>query len=125
MTELKTLKDTVQKNCDISDARYAGNYSMCVFLLKMREYFRWEQGFRLSEPLPGKALGDWLQARERLWETLGEQTFQPLAVEGQELDAFAADAINDRLAARGLVYSAGYGRYCKPHFFMALRKASC
>lgn len=43
-TTRTALIKTVQKNCDIADARHAGDYTLCVYLLKMREMYRWEQG---------------------------------------------------------------------------------
>jgi len=44
MHDLSTLQATVQRNCHISDARHAGQHSLCIFLLKMREYYRRESG---------------------------------------------------------------------------------
>ncbi|HKJ07631.1 MAG TPA: hypothetical protein VKA76_00940, partial [Gammaproteobacteria bacterium] len=49
--ELRTLCAKVQKNCHISDARYAGDYTLCIYLLKMREYYRWEKGYSLDASL--------------------------------------------------------------------------
>jgi len=112
------LAHTVQTNCHISDARFAGNHTLCVFLLKMREYYRWERGLSFTDSLSNESVGDWLADRERLWETLGEQPFQPLSVAGQELDPFDSDAVNAQLDGLGLVYSGGYGRWCKPLFFL-------
>ena len=66
MQDIKALAKTVQRNCDISDARHARDYSLCVYLLKMREYFRWEQGYRLTEDLPRDELGNWVVARAPL-----------------------------------------------------------
>jgi hypothetical protein len=40
MRNLPQLTNAVQRNCDISDARHAGDYRICTFLLKMREYYR-------------------------------------------------------------------------------------
>jgi hypothetical protein len=114
----KTLAATVQHNCHISDAHYAGHYTLCVFLLKMREYFRWEQGIPLSHPLPREALGAWLTARENLWDTLGERSFAPLALADESLDPFANDVINARLNPLGYVYSGGVGLFHKPYFFL-------
>lgn len=36
---------SVQMNCYISDARYGSEYGLCTYLMKMREYFRWERGW--------------------------------------------------------------------------------
>ena len=64
LRNLPELADAVQRNCDISDARYAGDYGMCTFLLKMREYYRWEHELPFTRALPRAELGDWLSARE-------------------------------------------------------------
>ncbi len=92
---------------------------MCVYLLKMREYFRWERAFNLGANLPGHEVGDWLAEREQLWETLEEKPFLPLEIDGKHYDPFDTDAINTVLSKHGLVYSAGYGAKAKPHFFLA------
>ena len=68
MIDTKELAKTVQLNCHISDAKYAGYYSLCVFLLKMREYYRWEQKIPLSEPLTKSDVGEWLSQREIDWQ---------------------------------------------------------
>jgi len=60
MFNIGHLSETVQKNCHISDARYAGNYSMCIFLLKMREYYRWEHGLSLTQEIQRSKVGDWM-----------------------------------------------------------------
>ena len=116
---LNALVATVQLNCDISDALYAREYTMCIYLLKMRELFRWEQAFGYADRLPKEDLGEWLVAREAHWETLDGQEYAPLPLQGQEFDPFADNAINDRLSAYGLVYSGGIGTWRKPHFFLA------
>ena len=38
MLNLGQLVNTVQKNCHISDARHAGDFTLCIFLLKMMEH---------------------------------------------------------------------------------------
>lgn len=118
MQDTKTLAATVQRNCDISDARHARDYSLCVYLLKMREYFRWERGYRLTEGLPRDELGNWVVAREQLWEGLEPRDFDCLTLADDCHDPFESEAVNRRLVPEGLVYSAGYGRFVKPHFFL-------
>jgi hypothetical protein len=118
LRNLPELAEAVQRNCDISDARYAGDYGMCTFLLKMREYYRWEQELPLTRPLPRAELGDWLSAREAAWRELESEDFGPLPLESGAADPLAADEANRELLPRGLVYSAGYGRFGKPVFFL-------
>lgn len=108
----------VQRNCDISDARHAGDYGLCTFLLKMREYYRWEAELPFARALAKDALGEWLDGRERMWGGLEESAYEPLPLGRAGLDPFRAAAANRTLVPRGLVYSAGYGRFGKPVFFL-------
>ena len=117
--DLSSLSATVQRNCHISDALHARNYTLCTYLLKMREFYRWEQGYPFNVSLPKDALGDWITEREALWEQLEINRFEPLHLGQSEIDPFETTAINQELAAQGLVYSGGYGGYAAPHFFLA------
>jgi hypothetical protein len=119
-TQHQDLIQTVQRNCHIADARHAGDYTLCVYLLKMREFFRWEQGIRLSDVVTSDDVGEWLTQREAVWDELDDQDYAPLPLNGSgEHDPFANEAINAALNGAGLVYSAGYGRRCRPLFFLA------
>lgn len=113
------LLAAVRKNCNIADALHAGDYTLCVYLLKMREYFRWEKGYAFATPLPRADVGLWLKEREQLWEDLEHEAFARLPIAGNEHDPFDADHLNDTLNPQGLVYSAGLGQYGRPHFFLA------
>ncbi len=115
---LTTLVQTVQHNCHIADARHAGDYTLCIYLLKMREFYRWEQQLDLQQPIDSDAVGEWLIQRENLWNELDEQDYQALCLQQGELEPFANEAINAHLNPHGLVYSAGYGRRCRPLFFL-------
>ena len=112
------LCETVQKNCDISDARHAANYTLCVYLLKMREYFRWENGYSYDDILPKEDIGNWVQERECLWEKLEEENYIPLLIDGKKFDPFDTENINQALAPKGYVYSGGVGQRSAPHFFL-------
>jgi len=118
MRNLPQLASAVQRNCDISDARHAGDYGMCTFLLKMREYFRWENELPFASTLPKDELGDWLSSREARWSEIEADAFQPLPLQRGEVDPLAADEANRELLPQGIVYSAGYGRFHKPVFFL-------
>lgn len=117
--EFSRLRTSVQHNCHISDALFARDYSLCIYLLKMREYFRWERGFGYGDSLPDKELGEWLVEREHLWHELEDAEFARVPFASRELDPFASDELNALLAPEGLVYSGGYGSSAKPHFFLA------
>ena len=118
MRNLPQLASVVQRNCDISDARHAGDYGLCTFLLKMREYYRWENELPFARTLPRDDLGDWLKAREQAWDGIEADEFAPLPLARGALDPFDAEAANRELLPQGCVYSAGYGRGRKPVFFL-------
>ncbi|MCG7872573.1 MAG: hypothetical protein N0C81_02495 [Candidatus Thiodiazotropha lotti] len=115
---LRQLCCTVQRNCHISDARHGTDYGLCTYLLKMREYYRWENGLDYETSLANESVGDWLTAREALWESLVDDNFDSLPIDGQVYDPFDVEAINQSLEPLGLVYSAGYGAKNKPLFFL-------
>lgn len=119
MPDLKKLETIVQQNCHISDAHFAGHYTLCVFLLKMREYFRWEKRIPLSHSLPKESLGEWMVQREQAWNAIEEQNYSPLEIDGERFDPFDTESINRRLTPHGYVYSGGYGLFHKPCFFLA------
>src|SRR3569833_1802245 len=115
MLELSALIDTVQKNCTIADARHARDMTMCTFLLEMREYYRWEKDIPSGARPPTDELGDWLNARESLWDTVEEEDFAPLPLNEAGIDPFEADDINRTLIPQGLVYSSRLKHFHKPH----------
>ena len=119
MLDLSALIDTVQKNCTIADARHARDMTMCTFLLEMREYYRWEMEIPYGARLPKDELGDWLNARESLWDAVEEENFAPLPLTDSGIDPFEANDINRALIPQGLVYSSGLGHFRKPHFVLA------
>ena len=116
--QFEILRHAVQCNCHISDARHAADYSLCVYLLKMREFYRWEQRIGLTEPIPREAVGDWLSERESLWDDLAEAAYAPLPVYRERIEPFDEAAVNARLRSHGLLYGSGIGLGGKPLFFL-------
>lgn len=112
------IVSAVQKNCHISDAQFAGDLTLCTFLLKMRELYRWEHDIPLTQEMPKSAVGDWMNERQRLWDQVETASFEALPLPGAAVDPFEVAAANLDLARHGLVYSGGFGRSCKPHFFL-------
>ena len=112
------LIDAVQTNCDISDAHHAGDYTLCTYLLKMREFYRWEHDIPFFSSVPQDDLGSWLTARERRWDDLEAQALAPIPLAAGGADPFHSEAINRELVPHGYVYSGGYGRWQKPLFFL-------
>jgi len=117
--DIPRLINDVQLNCHISDARHAGNYTLCIYLLKMREFYRWEHQFSFSEKLANDDIGNWLSQREALWENIESENYHALAIASTEYDPFDSLTINQKLLTENLVYSGGYGIKNKPHFFLA------
>jgi hypothetical protein len=126
-SDISTLMPTleaVRTNCHISDARFATEYTLCVYLLKMREYFRWEHELPFNAALPHDELTAWLTRREAHWEQLEQRDFTDIPVGSKHYDPFDAAAINAALNPLGYVYSSGYGRGMKPVFFMGALEQS-
>lgn len=118
MLNFGRIINTVQRNCHISDSRFAGNYSMCVFLLKMREYYRWEHEIAFAHNLPREEVGSWLVEREKAWESIENEEFHDLPLESGPTDPFDNHTVNSELIPHGYVYSAGIGLFNKPLFFL-------
>ncbi len=116
---MQALIESVQRNCDIADARHGADYGMCTYLLKMRELYRWEHGLPLGVPLGKDAVGDWLTEREAHLEGLEEADFADMVIDGEAIDPFDAEAVNRAIDGQGLVYSAGLVYGARPQFFLA------
>jgi len=117
-TQTITVAQQIQNNCHISDAQYAGNYTLCIYLLKMREFYRWEKQLPFTHKIDNTNIGEWLTQREGLWDEIDEQPLQNLSIAQQPLDCFESTEINRQLEKEKLVYSGGYGLYGKPVFFI-------
>jgi hypothetical protein len=115
---MSPLIEAVQRNCHIADARHAREMTLCIYLLEMREFYRWEHDLPPGAMLPREDVGRWISEREALWEGVVEAEFAPLPLAGALHDPFAAIAVNEALLPQGLVYGAGIGRFRKPHFFL-------
>lgn len=116
---LRRLVDTVQTNCDIADARSAGEMPLCIYLLQLREFYRWERDLPFGAALPRARLGTWIAEREAAWEALAGREIAVLPCAGGEVDAFDVDAVNRTLAASGWHYGAGMAGPGRPIFFVA------
>jgi hypothetical protein len=118
ISDLLPTLNAVRTNCLIADAQYAADYTLCVYLMKMREYYRWEHNIPFNEKLQHQALSDWLNKRESHWESLQDNAFEQVPVHDRHHDPFDAETINCALNELGYVYSSGYGRNMKPMFFL-------
>ncbi|MGO9311970.1 MAG: Sfum_1244 family protein, partial [Syntrophobacteraceae bacterium] len=117
--EISDLQRQVQKNCDVSDARHAGVYSLCGLLLRMRDLYKWEHRMvPWQEPEPADLLG-WIEDREQYWEEIIEGEIAPVVLGAERFDPYDMAGLNVRLRPLGLIYGAGYGIGMKPTFFLA------
>ncbi|MCK5404983.1 MAG: hypothetical protein KAI75_07115 [Desulfobulbaceae bacterium] len=114
-----TFLQTVQRNCDISDARDNGIYSICSLVLKLRNLYKWEHNIEpWAEPDPPDLL-DWIEVKENYWDTIVDDSFQSISISGNDINPYDSSAINRTLEQTDLVYGAGYGRSMKSIFFLA------
>ncbi|MDJ0958261.1 MAG: hypothetical protein QNI91_15445 [Arenicellales bacterium] len=113
---MRDLVCSVQRNCDISDAHHAGDATMCIYLMRMREHYKWHKGIPNGESFDHNSLGEWLQKRETYLSSLENSHHSSITLGGMKYDPFDHVEINQQLSKQGLVYCAGYGRGGKPVF---------
>lgn len=113
-----SLLHTVKHNCHIADASHAADYTLCTYLMKMRELYRWEHGLPLDAELDSAKVGDWVRARETWWESIEGESFQVLPLNGTSIAPFEHDEVNRVLTPNGFVYSSGLGKNAAAHFFV-------
>jgi hypothetical protein len=117
--DFQAVVEAVRQNCHISDAQFAGDLTLCTFLLKMRELYRWENAIPLSQEMPRSEVGEWMNVRGQLWDAIEARPYVAVPLGSGQADPFESQRINAALLEHGYVYSGGYGRHCKPHFFLA------
>jgi len=117
--DIDKLIEDVQYNCHITDARHGAEYGLCTYLMKMREYYRWEMGFGYAQRLDKDEVGDWLSEREGLWDELDGEDYRSLAIGGQTYDPFDVESINRFLREYRLIYSGGLVQSGRAQFFLA------
>lgn len=121
--DVTQLISTIADNCDISDARDHGIYTMCTMVLKLRNLYKWERGLEPWDEPPAADLLDWIETKENFWATVGDRAYLPLTIAGSEYQPLDVEGINRALGGSGLYYGAGYGRSLKTVFFLAEIKA--
>lgn len=113
------LVSQVQHNCDISDANHAGNYTLCIYLLKMREYYRWIHALDFSDNFDREQMSSWLREKEDTWDQVMDESYKPIKLSTTEFDVFDNQGINSQLNQHSLFYHAGIGQKAVQHFFVA------
>jgi len=118
-----TLLKEIKFNCDVSDARFWGYFSICGLLMRYRDLYRSERGLEPWSRIGREEIAAWIERKESRWTDLEGQGFRDLTIGGEHYDAFDVDRINPALEGDGYVYGAGYGMYLKPTFFLARAKS--
>lgn len=119
MKELKHLQESTQKNCDLVDAENAQNYGLCVYLLKMREYYRWRNGISLTADVENADIHEWIADQEEYWDSIQGDGFEKIMLGEQAFSPFETNQINKILIPNQLVYSGGLAYGNIPLFFLA------
>ncbi len=115
----RSLQEDIKFNCDVSDAKYWGYFSICGLLMRYRDLYRSEQGLKPWAQIDRADIAAWIGRKEARWPELESLEFRKLAIGNRRFDPFAAAEINRELAGQDLVYGAGYAMYMKPTFFLA------
>jgi uncharacterized protein DUF6866 len=119
MNSLEILKKQVQFNCDRVDAENAQTFGLCIYLLRMWDYYRWWHGLDLSAQVPNEEILPWIGDVEEYWEGIEGCSFGDIQVNGQSFAPFQNNEINDALGQSDLVYSGGLSYGGIPMFFLA------
>jgi hypothetical protein len=109
----------IKFNCDISDAKYWGFFSVCGLLMRYRDLYRSEKGFQPWAEIRREDIAEWITKKESRWPELEQEDFRDLDIGGKKYHPFDISEINHVLSRQGLIYGAGYGMYMKPTFFLA------
>lgn len=117
--ELSSFIADIQHNCNISDARDHGMYTMCTMVLKLRNLYKWEKGLQPWEEPETADLLDWIEAKETFWATIVDEPFRSLSVFGKTFAPFDLEDINGALLGEKVQYGAGFGRSMKTVFYLA------
>ncbi len=116
--QIRDFFEDVKYNCNISDAKYWGYFSICGLLMRLRELYRAEHGLKPWSPIDRNDILRWIGERERIWSEMEDKDFRNLKLFDEVFEPFELSEINNRLKKRGIVYGAGYGLYMKPTFFI-------
>lgn len=116
--DLTRIISRIKFNCNISDARFWGNYSLCGMLMRMRELYRSEHGLNPWDRIDRTKVANWISEREALWGELEGSDFLEIIISSKRYPPFDTKNINSVLKGLGLFYGAGYGSFLKPTFFL-------
>ncbi len=110
--KIKNIGEVVQYNNLISDAENWG-YLACDFFLKMREYYRWENGMKPDQSIDNEDFAEWLSRKQKLWNEYHDRKYKE--VDGNPPDS---KELVIEILKRGYAY--GYKKvFPRYSFFLA------
>lgn len=122
MLNIEDIIAQVRHNCEISDAKSWGTYSICGLLLRLRDQYRWERGFKPWIEINHSEILDWVSEKEKSWELFAEEPFQNIKIYDDYYLPFNLDSINIAIKSKGLLYGAGFIGGLRPSFFLGYLK---
>ncbi len=114
-----TFLARIASNCQVAAATQAGGYSLCGALLRLRQLYKWEHLLPPWREPESAAVLEWIETRERAWETMEGAAWQTLPLGKRRFQPLAVAAINQRLMPLGFAYGAGLSRGQTPTCFLA------
>ncbi len=114
-----SLIHDIKFNCDVSDAKYWGYFSVCGLLMRYRDLYRSETGLKAWTDIRREDIVEWIKKKESRWPELEVRDLRDVTINGTRYRPFDIVEINRALNDEGLIYGAGYGMYMKPTFFLA------
>lgn len=122
--DIENIAQQVQENCDLSDAKHWGSYTICGLLLRLMDLYRWSEGIEPRVKIDNPELMDWVGEKEKRWKKIRENEYKNIVIEGREYTPLDSNGINELLEPSGFVYGAGYVTAMKPSFFLAKKEES-
>ena len=117
--EIEALRKQIIRNCHRSDAGFAGYFSLCGLMLRLRDYYKWSRGLSPWQDVDNPEILAWIEKTERMWEETEGETLDRLHWKNNSYDPFEAHIINNDLRPNDLYYGSGLAAFMKPSFFLA------
>jgi hypothetical protein len=111
--DIDKLRRQIKRNCDVSDARFWGFYSICGMLMRIRQLYMHEHALMPWDAVPNELILPWISEREARWDRMEDEQFGNIQIDGVEYTPFDVEGINARLNPHGLLYGAGLGLHPK------------
>ncbi len=115
---IKDVAEAVKRNCEIANAHNWGALSLCTFIIRAIELYKWEKGIKPWEKADFDSVSAWIKEKEKLWNSLMSKNFEKIRIGKKEYEPFDVKEINENLE-KGYIYGAGFLGSLKPSFFLA------